>query len=217
MGNRLEESNDTTEILKTAFAGLQSKIWTAVPAIVESVKKSEMTVQVQPTIQAIVTNENGQEVNVTLPLLVDVPIIFPSGGGFSLTFPIAQGDECLVLFASRCIDSWWESGKVGPQAEQRLHDLSDGFALFGIKSKPKVVGSFSDDGAQLKSDDGETSVEVSKDGNIKMKAVKVEIDGDLDVTGIVKTADVKFGLFETLLSTHTHQESGGGTTGVPNP
>ena len=68
-----------------------------------------------------------------------MPVVFPGGGGFALTFPVAAGDECLVVFASRCIDAWWQSGGVGEPMEPRMHDLSDGFALIGVRSQPAHV------------------------------------------------------------------------------
>ena len=46
-----------------------------------------------------------------------------------MTFPIKTGDECLVVFACRAIDVWWQSGGVQPPAETRMHDLSDGFVI----------------------------------------------------------------------------------------
>ena len=90
-----------------------------------------MTVTVQPSIRGRVEQPDGSTKSVALPLLVDVPAVFPSGGGFTLTFPIHQGDECLVVFADRCIDAWWQSGGIGEPLETRTHNLSDGFALVG--------------------------------------------------------------------------------------
>ena len=44
-------------------------------------------------------------------------MVFPGGGGFALTFPVAAGDECLVVFASRCIDDY-ETGVRLAQEKQ---------------------------------------------------------------------------------------------------
>ena len=48
--------------------------------------------------------------------------------------PITAGDTCLVLFNDRDIDNWFQSGQVGPVATSRLHSMSDGIALVGIRS-----------------------------------------------------------------------------------
>ena len=54
-----------------------------------------------------------------------------------MTFPLSEGNEGLVVFASRCIDNWWLSGGVQSQAEVRMHDLSDGFFIPGCFSQAK--------------------------------------------------------------------------------
>lgn len=79
---------------------------------------------------------------VDYPILMDCPCIVLGGGAASLTFPITKGDECLVLFNDRDIDNWFQSGQVGPVATPRLHSLSDGFALVGVRSSGKVLSGY---------------------------------------------------------------------------
>ena len=120
---------------------------------------------------------DGSEKDVALPLLLDCPIMFQGGGGFIGTFPIGVGDEALVVFASRCIDSWWQSGGIQTQAELRMHDLSDGFAFIGPKSQPNVIsGGFSTTSAQIRSTDGQTFFDLSQ-GKIQLVANEVVIHG----------------------------------------
>lgn len=173
--DRRERLADLDTALLAAFQGNQSGIWTAMPGVIESYDAAKMTVSVRPSIKAQVRNEDGTFEWVALPLLVDCPVIFPSGGGFSLTFPIAAGDECLVIFASRCIDSWWESGGIQIQPDFRMHDLSDGFALLGPRSQPRVLSpSASTSGVEVRND---------------ARTAYVRIDGSADVT-VHTSADV---------------------------
>lgn len=191
---------DALQGLRTVLDGRQAKIWTAMPGIIESVNLSAITVTVQPAIQALATDSSGKQTNVSLPVLQDVPLIFPRGGGYSLTFPVKQGDECLVVIASRCIDNWWQHGGVQPQFELRLHDLSDGFAIVGPYSQPKVIQNISSSTTQLRSDDGKNYVEVDGssekinaitlnasaviDGqNKKITAIAGSVSGTFDGTG----------------------------------
>jgi phage baseplate assembly protein gpV len=83
------------------------------------------------------------------------------GGGCTLTFPIAQNDECLVVLASRCIDSWWQLGGVQVQAEFRMHDLSDGFAIVGPFSQATKISGWSTSAVQLRSNDGKAYVQLN--------------------------------------------------------
>ena len=91
-----------------------------------------MTLTAQPTIKGILMTKDGA-VAEALPVLQDVPIVWPSGGGVTLTLPVAAGDECLLVIADRCIDAWWQSGGVQLPMDSRAHDLSDAFAIVGVR------------------------------------------------------------------------------------
>lgn len=180
---------------------IRSKVWTAMPAIVQSVNYSEFTITAQPAIQGITTDKDNNEIFVDLPLLIHVPILFPQAGGWNLTFPIKPDDECLIVFACRCIDAWWQSGGVQKPMEQRMLDLSDGFAILAPYSQPKakqVAEGFSDSSVILRDNSKQNYLELTNDGccnillqkdltaeiggnaNLKIKGnAKAEIGGDL--------------------------------------
>lgn len=54
------------------------------------------------------------------------------------TWDIKKGDECVLLFSDREIESWFTTGEVSPIAYPRMHDLTDAVAIFGIRSLPNV-------------------------------------------------------------------------------
>jgi hypothetical protein len=166
--DRRERINDPVEATRAALDGKQAEMWTALPGIVESYDAERQTCTVQPTIKGKVEAQGGAVSSVALPLLVDVPVIFPSGGGFTLTFPIAQGDECLVVFSSRCIDAWWQSGGVQEPLEARMHDLSDGFAIVGPRSQARKLADVSTTNTQLRTDDGATYIEIQPGGKVRI-------------------------------------------------
>lgn len=72
------------------------------------------------------------------PLLIDCPCIVLGGGSSWINTPIQAGDECLLLFNDRDIDSWFQSGQFGAVATGRTHSFSDAFALVGVKSAPNA-------------------------------------------------------------------------------
>lgn len=166
--DRRERGVDLTAGVLAALQGLQAGIYTALPGIVQSFDPAKRTVTIQPAIKAQVQAPDGSKSWVTLPLLVDCPVVFPGGGGFVLTFPLAAGDETLVIVASRCIDAWWQSGGVQVQAELRMHDLSDSFCLAGISSVPNVQSAISTTNVQLRNDSGTAYVEINPEGNINV-------------------------------------------------
>ncbi|GAB7197671.1 hypothetical protein OS31_40010 [Dickeya oryzae] len=116
---------------------IASAIRVSLPGIVQSFDPDSVTCVIQPAIRGYETDTGGNQISVPLPLLVDVPVIFPRGGGCTLTFPIQPGDECLIVFADRCIDFWWQSGGMQEPVDGRMHDLSDAFCIPGPMSQAK--------------------------------------------------------------------------------
>lgn len=138
----MTEINDKAhEIAGNGYTDRQAQIdnkltdvHTALPAIVISFDADTRTIKAQPTIQRTFSEGIGMSGDFNLPPCVDVPVVFPMGGGYELTFPIKEGDECLLIFAERCIDAWFDSGEPKPPADFRQHDLSDAFAIVGVRS-----------------------------------------------------------------------------------
>jgi len=67
---------------------------------------------------------------VVIPTLVNVPVIFPSGGGFSVSYPLKKGNKVICLFSQRSLDDWLEDINDDPKQVRRF-DLSDAFAYPG--------------------------------------------------------------------------------------
>lgn len=187
-----ERASTTEETIRMAFQSMEAALWTAIPGIIQSFNAEAMTCVVQPAIQAKQRNKLGVISNVTLPQLLDCPVIFPAGGGFALTFPLAKGNECLVIFANRCIDAWWQQGGVQPPMELRMHDLSDGFVLAGVFSQPNKLSGISTTSTQLRTNGGDTFLDLSPT-TITLSAQNViihsssKVSMDADGTGFVIT------------------------------
>lgn len=164
----------------------QSQMWTAIPGIIQSFDLVKMTCEVQPAIQGTKADpKTGATSHHDMPLLVDCPVCFPSGGGAILTFPIAEGDECLVVFSSRCIDVWWQQGGVQPPMSQRMHSLSDGFAILGARSQAKAVAGISTTTTQLRSVDGTTCIEL----NTGAQSITLTAPGGINLIGPLNLGD----------------------------
>lgn len=129
-----EISADEYSDRQSQIDGMLRDLHTALPAIVISYDPVARTVKAQPTVQRIFKDIDGAAMAVNLPPSVDVPVVFPSGGGYEITFPVRAGDECLLIFAERCIDGWYSTGEPSAPSDYRRHDLSDGFALVGVRS-----------------------------------------------------------------------------------
>jgi len=214
-----ERIGDDEESLRMAFDSIQAQIWTALPAIVASVDFAKMTLSAQPTITGSILQKDGSKKVVNMPLLLDCPFTFPTAGGYSLTLPLKVGDEVLVVFASRCIDAWWQNGGIQNPIEHRMHDLSDGFAIIGTRSQVKLFANYNPDTAQLRNDNGDVYVEIDTSGTITLKApTSITLDTpNVYATGTITATGNVIGSGKSL-ATHTHSgvTSGTSNTGVPN-
>ncbi|EJH5754909.1 hypothetical protein NED27_001323 [Escherichia coli] len=190
---------------------VMSALRVSMPGIVQSFNPDTVTVVVQPAIKGYEPDSNGINQSTTLPLLVDVPVVFPRGGGCTLTFPVKAGDECLVVFADRCIDFWWQSGGIQEPVDERMHDLSDAFCIVGPQSQAKKIGGISTSAVELRSDDGETKLSL----NPASGAINGTAPGGFNLNGLKILSDGRLQLVDgSIVDKHTHGgvEPGGSST-----
>lgn len=210
--DRRERSGELLAAILAFKEHVAADIWTALPAIIQSFDPDKKTCVVQPAIKAQLQDPTGTTAWVSLPLLLDCPVQFPGGGGVTLTFPLKEGDECLVVFASRCIDAWWQSGGIQVQAELRMHDLSDGYIIPGISSIPKVQPDISTTEAQLRSDDGTMKIRLDPESGelealVPGASVKLT-ENRVDITGVLWINGERY-----IDHRHSGVQSGGSNTG----
>ena len=239
-----ERLNDQEEALRTVFDGMARGLWCAMVCTVTAYDATRGTVQVQPAIQAMVSDEKGNVTPTTIAPLSDVPVVYLGGGNFVATFPIQVGDEALVIFADRCIDWWFQYGGVQKPAAPEAHSLSDGFAIIGPRSLARKLSNVSTSNAQLRSLDGTTHIELTPAGQANVVAPAginltgpVTINGSLLLNGVATGAGGTFSIGSDVattgkvtatgevagagvhLSTHLHSGifSGGSDTNPPVP
>lgn len=161
---RDEQLTSTTEEAHAAqIEGRLKDLHTCLPGIIASFDPDTQTASVQPAIQRIFTEKGA----VNLPLCVDVPVAFPGGGDFFLTFPVKIGDECILMFSERAIDNWHVSGGTQAPAEYRLHDLSDGIAIVGLNSQPNKISNFNATDTELRNRARNVRVTMKPDGTVE--------------------------------------------------
>ncbi|HET8689331.1 MAG TPA: Gp138 family membrane-puncturing spike protein [Methanosarcina sp.] len=210
-----ERIDDPQEALRLAMEGQLSNLWTALPAIIVSADYTKQTLTAQPTISATITNQQQQKQTVKMPLLVDVPFQCYGGSDFIFTIPNLAGSECLIVFASRCIDSWWQNGGVQNPAEHRMHDLSDGFAIIGFNSQPNKIINYNTSAPELRSRDNATKITMTP-SNITITSASVTVNGNMTVNGTIhSTGDTTAGSISLKSHTHGGITTGTSSTGAP--
>ncbi|MBF7687089.1 Gp138 family membrane-puncturing spike protein [Acinetobacter rathckeae] len=217
-----EHAPTQLNIIKESIRDEISHLWTCLPCEVMSYNASNVTVDVQPLIKIPVRQQDGSIQTVNLPLLLDVPVMFTCAGGFTITHPIREGDECLVNFGDRNIDLWWQSGGIQDPFDMRKHDLSDGFAFFRPQSQLNKISNISTDSLEIRTDDGSCKIQMTPSGEINFFGQKatfncpVEMTQTLTVTGIIKSlADVLAKTISLFSHKHGGVQNGGSTSSGP--
>lgn len=140
--------------------------------IIQSFDEDKQTATVAIAAKRVVFNQT-QTADETLqqtptiidyPILADVPVMFPRGGGAVLTFPVKKGDECLLCFNDRDLDAWFETGGAAVPNSPRAHSLSDAMAFVGLSSKATPIEDFATDAVELRFSEGK--IGVTEDGKI---------------------------------------------------
>lgn len=197
------------------------------PAYVESFDPAAMTITAKPAIKARIQSADdnpplpGAVLDVApfwwvdMPVIVDIPVSFQGGGGFTMTMPIKKGDECILIFMSRCLDNWWYLGggasgdDAQTQGELRKHDLSDPIAIVGVRSKPRALSAVSTANAELRSDDGTVKIELTP-AKVIVNAPNVELGNGGTMRALVND------LFQAFFNNHVHTSAiAGNPTSAP--
>lgn len=144
--------------------------------IVQNVYNEDLTVDVLiANKKTIGLNEDGTQ-NVRDFPLIRAKIVYCNP---FVTYPIKQGDECVLLFSDREIESWFINGGVNPEGYPRMHALTDCVALFGIRSIPNMISILTN---CLHLFYGNSNIQLSESG-ITINATDINLNGRLLVNG----------------------------------
>jgi len=200
------------------FAAMTSDLHTALPAQVVSFNSAEKTVSVQPVLKRLYEYSTKAE---NLPVIEDVPVVFPGSGEYWLTFDIEKDSYVLLIVAERSLETWLNQGGIVDPQQERRFDLSDAIAIPGLIPKPiaatpsiasgtmALTNRLGTNGFKLSA----TAAEMFFGANsVKVDATGVHITGltnilgNVIVTGTVTAIDFIVGAI-TLL-THIHEVLG---------
>ena len=121
------------EVILAAVRSGLAEVHTAIPAEVRRYDAAKRLCDAAPLIRSSYTDETGAIVVEALPVVPNVPIVFPGGGGFSLTFPIEVGDVVLLVFSEASLDKWLSQGGTVDPLDERRHALADAIAIPGLR------------------------------------------------------------------------------------
>jgi hypothetical protein len=79
-----------------------------------------------------VTTTEDETAFEALPVIPNVPILFPRGGGTSITWPLAAGDHVQLIFQTLSPQTFRETGEVSDAEDVRMHCLGNAYAIPGL-------------------------------------------------------------------------------------
>jgi hypothetical protein len=178
-----------------------NNLHTALPGSIISYDYTKQKAVIQPLLNKAWTDSTIEVPSVPyqMPILNNVPVIFPRSGGASLTFPVSAGDTCLLIFIERSTDLWkTQGGQVTPD-DNRKFDLSDAVAIMGLF--PFTETSQADNNSDVKLTYAGSTIRIKSSGEIVLQT---------DSTIAIGTTSVE--LIKTLTDLFTSVSTAGGFT-----
>lgn len=121
-----------TDIIRQAISSQICNIHTCLPAKIVSYDYTVQKATVQPLLSRRYKNGTEEGDIQPIPEITNVPVIFPRSTGFSMHYPLNEGDNVMILFSERSMDEWLDvGGKLAP-LDPRKFDLSDAIAIPGL-------------------------------------------------------------------------------------
>jgi hypothetical protein len=125
-------SDEYAHLLDVLEARIMGNMHVGFAASVTRYDAAKQLVDVQPLV-ADYFQADGEDVEqVYSPVLPNLPVLFPAGGGYRVTFPIQVGDVVEVLIQDRSHDAWQDQGGRQTPVDLRRHHLSDAVAIPGL-------------------------------------------------------------------------------------
>jgi hypothetical protein len=220
-----QRSPTMAEVFNRILTSFQHNIHVSMPGVVKSYDSSTQKADIQPGIQEVLTDDKGEPQVFDLPVLYNVPVIFPRAGDFFISFPISAGDTVLLIFCERPIDQWMEQGSFTakdafPPGLRSMHDLNGAVAYAGMYPSANALSEASSshmvagkDGGQqiaIEASSGEIHAGESGSSSLEFVALANLVLSELQA---VKT---QFDAINSSFNLHIHQDPVSGVTGGPS-
>lgn len=184
------------EVIRRALQRNLDQLHTAMPGVVVSYDATSQTADIRPAIKDVYRDKDGVRQVEDLPILPKVPVLFPRGGGFHLSFPLTAGDGVLLIFSEVSIDRWRESSQVTDPGDLRRHGLSGAVAIPGVGPADSALNDASASDLVLGKD--------GQEGKVVVKNDSVEIAGGADFVALAQKVLTELQAVKTAYDSHTH-------------
>lgn len=174
------------EVIEDGVRSILSTVHVGLPAKVLSYDAAKQQVDVQPLLRDLDVAADGSVSAPEMPVIPNVPVMFPRGGGWHMRWDLDAGDEVWLHFGERAIERWKEAGGLQLAYPLRDFDLSDAVAWPGLSNASNAIPGLATKGMVIGRDDGSAEVRITPEGNITIKGVTLALSlgGDADQAAV---------------------------------
>lgn len=174
-----------SEVIQTGIDSAHQNIYVSIPATVQTYYPSTQTVDAQPVVQRPVYDDEGVVSYESLPVVPNVPVAFPRGGGFAFSYPLAQGDTVLLVFSTYAFGVWRSNNQTDqPPGDNRLNSMGYPVAIPGIAATSNALASATSDTMVMGLDNGNAQLALSSSlstlvngsSNIQVKGSEINLN-----------------------------------------
>ena len=127
--------SNMAESIRFAIRQSFKELYTCTPGIVESYDATTRRAVVMGALNIVKTD--GTEVE--RAEVRDVPVVFPSGGGFSMTWPLEPGDPVLLVYSQRGLSEWKKTFDVSAPDVDGFFSEKDAIAIPGFGAPAEEI------------------------------------------------------------------------------
>lgn len=171
----MTQKTTQTDLFKHAFREQMKDVGTSIPGHVVSFNSDTQLAQLQIGIKRTSTGD----VVYNPAIIIECMIQFAGGDKFHVEHQVDPGDEGIIIFSQRCIDGWVNTGGVADNPITRFHDMNDAYFVPGIRSQPKVITGFDNNGIKLRNKAGDNFIWLKNDGTAAITIDTLNINGNI--------------------------------------
>lgn len=165
------------EVIREAITSRLADVHTSLPGRVVKYDSAAGTVDVAPVVRGALPMDDGSAELEDLPVIPNVPIGWPRGGGFFIRFPLVPGDHVWLVFSEASIALWRTTGETSEPGDLRRHDLSYPIALPCVAPDAETLPAGGADELVI---DGPGTVRIGSEAAAKFVAIAELVSARLD-------------------------------------
>lgn len=120
------------ELISSAIASALLDVHVSIPAVVKKYDPTTQTCDAQPVTKRALKKLDSELKTEEIPTIQNIPVVFPRGNGFAMTFPLLAGDHVMLLFSETSFAQWRSNGILSEPGDVKRFPLSYPVALPGL-------------------------------------------------------------------------------------